>query len=118
MHINDSTKIRRESKLYDILGRLYIVKNYYIKFFDGKLDGVYLDLENEFGNRFTNISYEYLYFSVEEFSDPELEFISYVKGEWFDTDNIYTMDLNSLNKMRKCFVHGFYSGIKHNENRM
>ena len=52
MNIHQAIKIREKCLLYDVLGRVYIVHNYYLQFFDGRLVNVYLDLKNEFGDKF------------------------------------------------------------------
>ena len=117
MNIHQAIKIREKCLLYDVLGRVYIVHNYYLQFFDGRLVNVYLDLKNEFGDKFDNISHKQLYFSMEEFSDAELAFISWVKGDYWlsSTKDLYTIDHDDLDMIRKCFVQGFYTGIEYND---
>ena len=114
MQIKDAIRLREGSEVYDILYRRYIVKNYYLKYYDGKLVDVYLDIENDFGDRYNNIEYKYLFYSVDEFSDPENAFAEWVKKNyWSGTKNLFTMRHEQLHERLSCFIAGYYSGYEY-----
>lgn len=116
MNINQASKIRQDTCLIDILQRKYWVKNYYLQYQSGQLDNVYLDLEDQFGARENNVSYKYLYYCIDEFSDAEKSFYDFVSSQ---TNRSYytSLDHEQLYMYLINFIGGFYAGFSYKDKK-
>lgn len=109
MTISQSQHIRTGMSLYDILGRVYTVKNYFLQYLGSDLIDVYLDLRNEFGEQFQNIKYNFLYFSLEELNDAELSFHNWCCANYVKKSNkLYSLSHEDLHFALSNFVEGYY----------
>lgn len=113
-------KITYGLSVYDCLGRHYKIIEYIYKYIDGNLIEILCTIENDFGDKYENINSEFLYLSTEEFSDPEIYFIDYIKNNyWIDnTKRLYHINFKELYQLRHYFVQGFYTGYNKNEKGM
>jgi hypothetical protein len=118
MNLHQSQHIRKNTQLYDILGRAYIVHNYFLQYLDNEIVDVYLDLKNEFGDSYGNINYRYVYFSTEEFTDTEVAFHNWCSQHYFDKSlNTYHMTHKELHDMLSYFTEGYNSCYENFRNK-
>lgn len=99
--------------VYDILSRKYRVENYSIKYYEGVVIQVFVDIRNEFGDLFQNVEYEFLYPSINHMSNLEHIFGNWAKNNYItSTQDLYYLSLDELDKAFTYFIAGFNSAKK------
>ena len=110
MKPNEIDQIKVGVFVYDILNRKYRIENYSIKYYEGSITQVFVDIRNEFGDLFQNVEYQFLYTSVEHASDLERLFCDWVKDNYIiSTQDLYYLALDELDKIFTYFSAGFNS---------
>ncbi len=110
MKPNEIDQIKVGAFVYDILNRKYRIENYSIKYYEGSMTQVFVDIRNEFGDLFQNVEYQFLYTSVEHMSDLESLFCGWVKDNYMiSTQDLYYLTLDELYKIFTYFSAGFNS---------
>ncbi len=110
MNIQQASKIRQNTCLIDILQRKFWVKNYYLQYDAGQLVNVYLDIEDQFASRSTAVSYKFLYYCEDEFSDAEKCFADYILS-LPDKHKYTSMNHEDLYNCQQIYSAGFNSGF-------
>jgi hypothetical protein len=110
MKLNEIDQIKVGVFVYDILKRKYRIENYSIKYYEGAVVQIFLDIRNEFGDLSQNIEYQFLYTNTEHMSDLESLFCGWVKDNYMtSTQDLYYLTLDELYKIFTYFSAGFNS---------
>jgi len=110
MKPNQIDQIKVGVFVYDILNRKYRIENYSIKYYEGMITQVFLDIRNEFGDLFQNVEYQFLYIGIERMADSERLFSNWVKNNYMtSTQDLYYLSLDELGKVFTYFNAGVNS---------
>lgn len=113
MLIHQAEKLSNNDIVYDVLQRKYAIIGYGVSYNDGKLDRVYFDIQNiENGLKSIKVDYQYLYTSLDELSDPDIEFYHFVSNKTHHILPVYLMPLDQLNSLLEYFNGGFMRGFQ------
>lgn len=104
LSLKSALNLKSGDTLYDLCGDKLVIKDYSIKYVDGKISNIMFVCYDNHGYTKEYEHYQ-TYASLDEMDDAEKSFCIWIKK---NHDLLYSTDLEIL---QQCYVNGFYAGF-------